>query len=205
MESFASELSAWLTQPTKTDSPTSAALSPDHKALFEMERRTRLAKEQLIQSASAIISFFQPVLQEIAQAIQSAVLVEAHVGKVFHLEHEKLPALFQAPQVVWSDAVGIRVTVGEDWITHSLQTFIQVEAIEDDSIRVVAGHFVETMARGERIFRGVETMWRNESREPHGSAKAENDVIQMRDELQNNLGAALQRLADEIMKSKKKR
>ncbi len=48
MESFASELSAWLTQPTKTDSPTSAALSPDHKALFEMERRTRLAKEQLI-------------------------------------------------------------------------------------------------------------------------------------------------------------
>jgi len=76
MESFASELSAWLTQPTKTDSPTSAALSPDHKALFEMERRTRLAKEQLIQSASAIISFFQPVLQEIAQATQSAVLVD---------------------------------------------------------------------------------------------------------------------------------
>jgi hypothetical protein len=81
------------------------------------------------------------------------------------------------------------VTIGEDWAAF-LQSFVQVEALDNDTIRIVTGHLAEPTVHGERGY-GVAPIWIKEAIAPRGSAQLSNESEICRVELLNNLGTAI--------------
>jgi hypothetical protein len=105
------------------------------------------------------------------------------------LEDHRFIETYGGVGLVSREAKGVRVEIGEAWKCF-LQSFVQVEALTDDTIRIVAGHLAETTVQGERFY-GVPPAWKQEIVAPRGSARLENGMEILRSGLLENLSAAV--------------
>ena len=199
MGDFARELSEWLNPPTtealKTDL---TALSKEYETVFLVADSAKRNRDELIAAAKAILVSFEPVLKQIATRLKDCTKIETYVGNAYDLEIHQYIQGFRGVGLVSRDTKGVRVTIGKDWAVF-LQSFVQVEALEDDTIRVVAGHIVETTAHGSR-FCGVPPVWINKTTAPRGSAQLANESKTFQAGLLNNLNPAITAFGESVKK-----
>ena len=201
MQAFVNELSAWLTPPVVLKNDLSVELSPEHKSVFEIVSRSRSDREQFANSASALLSAFQPFVHNIAREVKSRTLVEPTVGSFyFDLEREKFAEVYGGPRLIWRDSLSVKTSIGEVGVSH-LQTIVQVEAIEDNTIRLLAGHFLDFTMRGQRLFGARKWLWRKEFRCARGSAELENEMALAKVGLMENCVIAVREFAEVVAKS----
>lgn len=198
MQQFAEELSAWLHPPATKPTPSDlSVLTKDYESVFELADRERRKKEALIDAAKTALASFEAVLKQIAAEISKHTKMEPNMGPAFDLEMEQFKLLVGGLRLVWRGAREVRVTIGEVWAVY-LQSFVQVEAIQDETIRIVAGHFIETTAHGERFVRGVNRDWMKEVRTLYGTAQLQNELQIIQVELLANLGGAIQKFGEQV-------
>lgn len=197
MKELADELSAWLKPPSvETMNVDFESLRREYRSVFATERAAKENRHELINTAKEILASFTRQLEHIAARIGECTQTNPQVGAAYDLEKERFIEYIEGVRLVWNGAVGVRTTIGEDWAVF-LQTFVQVEALDDDTIRLVAGHMAEKTGHGKR-FLGVEPVWRKEVKAPRGSAQLENGIRSLRVELSNNLGAAIQAFGERV-------
>ena len=73
--------------------------------------------------------------------------------------------------------------------TVSLHSFAQVEALDNDTIRIVVGHLVQPSANGNLLI--VWKTWTKEAIELRGTAQLENKSAALGTELRANLESAV--------------
>lgn len=190
MREFCTELTAWLNPPSTVAANTDLNfVAKEYQNVFEIENRAKRNREELIHFAKAALATFDGVLNQIAKQISQCVHVEAHVGYPSSLEDHRFIETYGGVGLVSREAKGVRVEIGEAWKCF-LQSFVQVEALTDDTIRIVAGHLAETTVQGERFY-GVPPAWKQEIVAPRGSARLENGMEILRSGLLENLSAAV--------------
>jgi hypothetical protein len=191
MREFAKQLFEWLNPPSleslKTDL---TALTKEYQNVFEVENRAKRNRDQLIDAARAVLVSFEPILNQIADHIKECTQIDTCVGNAYDLESHQFREGFGTVHLVSRDARGVRVTSGKDWAAF-LQSFVQVEALDNDTIRIVAGHLTGTTAHGKRFFRGVVPTGIKETTARQGSAQLVNELEICRVELFNSLGPAI--------------
>ena len=203
MLEFAKELSEWLNPPTteslKTDE---IALSKEYENVFLVADRAKRNRDDLIAAANIVLVSFEPVLKQIAARIKDCTNIETHVGSAYDLEiHQFIQAakiLGGGIGLVSRDTKGVRVTIGKNWAAF-LQSFVQVEALDNDTIRLVAGHIVEATAYGSR-FAGVAPIWINKTIAPRGSAQLANESKLFQAGLLANLNLAISAFGESVKK-----
>jgi hypothetical protein len=199
MLEFAGELSEWLNPPTNETFKTDlTALSKEYENVFEVADRVKRDRDELIAAAKAVLVSFEPVLKQIAARIEECTKIETYVGSAYDLEIHQFIELWGGVRLVSRDTKGVRVTIVKDWAAF-LQSFVQVEALENDTIRVVAGHIVETTAYGSR-FCGVAPVWIKEITALRGSAQLANESEMFRAGLLNNLNPAISAFGESVKK-----
>jgi hypothetical protein len=196
MRGFCTELTAWLNPPSTESLKTDfKALSKEYENVFLIADRAKRNRDDLIAAAKAILVSFEPVLKQIAARMNDCTKIETYVGSASDLEiHQYIGGV----GLVSRDTKGVRVTIGKDWAAF-LQSFVQVEALENDTIRVVAGHIVETTAYGSR-FCGVAPVWIKEITALRGSAQLANESEMFRAGLLNNLNPAISAFGESVKK-----
>jgi serine/threonine-protein kinase len=199
MREFAGELSEWLNPPTTESLKTDfTALSKEYESVFLVADRAKRNRDDLIAAAKAVLVSFEPVLNQIAARIKDCTKIETHVGSAYDLESHQFIQSFGNAGLVSRDTKGVRVTIGKDWAAF-LQSFVQVEALDNDTIRIVAGHLVETTAHGSRFY-GVAPIWIKETTAPQGSAQLANESEIFRAGLLNNLNPAISAFGENVKK-----
>ncbi len=198
MREFLSELRAWLEQPRIDAGGATPIITKVHESVFELASRENRKRDALISAARSTLLSFDPTLTEVVKEVSAVTRVSATLGYASHLERQRFVELAGGLRIVSSDAREVRVTVGEQWAQH-LQTFVQVEAISDGSIRVVAGHFVYTTANGQRFARGTNEVWKKEARGPERSISLDNEIRAIRSELLANVSAAITAFGDSLI------
>lgn len=200
MRDFAKELSEWLNPPTAEPLKINlTTLTKEYQNIFEVKNRAKRNRDDLIDAAKAVLTSFEPVLKQIADRIKECTQIGAYVGSAYDLESHQFKELFGGVRLVSRDARGVRVTIGEDWAAF-LQSFVQVEALDNDTIRIVTGHLAGTTAHGKRFFRGVVPIGIKETTVPRGSAQLANESEICRIELLNNLGLAIRAFGECVKK-----
>lgn len=191
MQEFANELLAWLNPPTSTESGLKLApIIREYQSAFEVADRDRRRKGSLIDASRVILNSFEPYLVQLANLVGNATNWKAEIGYASHLERHQFVELYGAPKCVWRDAREVRVTMGEAWAVY-LQSFVQVEAISDDRIRIVTGHLTNVTAHGGHFFRGANEFGMQTAIGPQGSAQLENEVQSISSTFLDGLGPAL--------------
>ena len=202
MQCFAEELSAWLKpQPIGIGRTDLGALARENESIFEVENKTERDRKERIQSAEEILRSFDPVLSKIAMDLSAFVKREIHVEKgaydlpgKFHFVE-----LFRSVRLVSRSANQVKVTVTANHrFTVSLHSFVQVEALDNDTIRVLVGHLVQPRANGNLLI--VWKPWTKEAIRPRSSAHLENESKALGIELLENLGPASREFVEKIRK-----
>ena len=204
MQQFGKELSEWLHPPTTEPKISDLSVLPnDYQSAFELADRARRKKEELIDAAKTALASCEPILAQIAAQVSKHTKIKAYVANAFDLEAQQFIELAGGLRLVWRGAREVRVTIGEIWAVY-FQSFVQVEAIEDDTIRIVAGHFIERTAHGQRFIKGVNRDWMKEVRALRGTAQLQNELGIIRGELLKNLGSAIQRFGEHVIALQKR-
>ncbi|HEY5043617.1 MAG TPA: protein kinase [Verrucomicrobiae bacterium] len=199
MREFSEELSQWLNPPTVESSTTDlTALTKEYQNVFEIENREKRKRDELIDAAKTVLLSFEPVLKQIADIIKEHTKKETHVGSASHLE----PYQFKVFDPMVRLARGVKITSGGDFAAF-LQSFVQVEAFDNHTIRIVTGHLVEGTAYGEHL-PVLAPFWKKECTAIRGSARLANESEICRVELLNNLGSAICAFGERINKLQSK-
>jgi hypothetical protein len=91
---------------------------------------------------------------------------------------------------VWRRANQVKITVKANHrFSVSLHSFVQVEALDNDTIRIVVGHLVQPSANGNLLI--VWKPWTKEAIELRGTAQLENKSAALGTELRANLESAV--------------
>ena len=193
MGDLAGELIAWLRPaaevPVNIDLKT---LAKENESIFELENRAERNRKELIAAAEASLSSFTPVLSAVAAELSviRKKKVDIEFGaydlpKRFH--HVKLAFSVDS---VWRRANQVKITVKANHrFTVSLHSFAQVEALDNDTIRIVVGHLVQPSANGNLLI--VWKPWTKEAIELRGTAQLENKSAALGTELRANLKSAV--------------
>jgi serine/threonine-protein kinase len=209
MREFARELSEWLNPPTAESLKTDlTALSKEYENVFMVADRAKRDRDDLIAAAKVALVSFEPVLEQIATRIKDRTKIETYVGSADDLELHQFVGLAGGVRLVSRDTKGVRVTIGNDWAAF-LQCFVQVEALDNDTIRIVVGYLVETTVYGDRLSSVLGWCcsnwgnWIKETTAPRGSALLANESKIFQAGLLNNLDAAISAFGESVKKLKK--
>src|SRR5205807_5703302 len=129
-------------------------LARESESIFELENKTERDRNERIQAAEEILRSFDPVLTKIATDLSAFAKREIPVENGAY----DLPGTFHFSQLafstrlVWRSANQVKVAVTANHrFTVSLHSFVQVEALDDDTIRVVIGHLVQPRANSDLV------------------------------------------------------
>ena len=200
MRYFAEELSAWLKlQSNENDRTDFGVLAKENESIFEIENKSERKRQERIQAAEVILRSFDPVLIKIAAELSAFAKKEIFVergaydlpGKFHFVE------LFQSVRLVSRCAKQVKVTVTANHrFVISLHSFVQVEALDNDAIRVVVGHLVQPRANGDFVI--VWKPWTREAIRPLGSAQLENECKALGIEFLAQLESAVREFVDKV-------
>jgi hypothetical protein len=79
-----------------------------------------------------------------------------------------------------------------------LQGFVQVEALNDERIRILVGYLIQPIIHGQTVI--PPEPWTKEIIAPRGSAQLENNSEALRGELLKHLGSAIRAFAEATKK-----
>jgi hypothetical protein len=175
------------------------ALTKEYESVFEVENRAKRNREELKDAAKIALASFDPVFNRIADRIKECTQIKTHVGSAFDLELYQFKQLAGGVRLISRDARGVRATIGGEIWAAFLQSFVQVEALDNDTIRIVVGHLAEQTIEGRR-FAGAGPLWKKETTAPPGSAQLENELQTLQIELFNNLGSAIRAFGECVNK-----
>jgi serine/threonine protein kinase len=202
MQQFAEELSAWLESESIEAGRTDLGLlARENESIFEVENKTERDRKERIQTAEQILLSFDPVLIQIATELSAFAKRGIPVEKgAYDLPGKfHFAALAFSVRLVSRVANQVKVTVTANHrFTVSLHSFVQVEALDDDTIRVVVGHLVQPKANGNLLI--VWKPWTREATRPRGSAQLENESKALGIELLANLESAVREFVERIKK-----
>lgn len=196
MQEFADELSGWLKPKSiKTGAADLSALAKESESIFEVKKRKERNQKELIQAAEAILFSFNPVLSEIAIKLSAFTKKEVGIERGAYsdlLEKFHFVQYFRGVGLVWKGANQVKVAIAANpRVTVSLHCFAQVEALDNDTIRVVVGHFVQPIANGDLIKEAIKR---------RGSVQLENESKALGSELLVNLEPAIREFVDKLRK-----
>jgi len=198
MEGFANELAAWLkpvhVSPTTLDLTT---LASEYQTVFQIGNNAERRRQEFIADAEGVLSFFDAPLEIIAVQIAGVTRIPPDTGPAYDLpdyvKHQEFDA---EARVIWDGAVKTETRAGDDQHKIVLKSFIQVEALSDERIRLVAGHHLE-YAIGDCSVRSdligskcTVAFWQ--------SAELENDIANLRASLIQTLPEAAQQFAEQV-------
>jgi len=197
MIEVANELAAWLDAPTpETLAVDFEALAKELRPTFEARQATERRRQEFLRDAEGIIGQFNGVLERIARDTATATGNPPQVGS------GTLPPRFHASQtrehgLVLKRWVRMVESAQGDLYLVRLQSFIQVEALSTERIRVVAGHLVRYDI-GRSSAPHWQFPWDAAVEAPCGSAELKNDLQRLYVEFPNNLSKALQAFAEQV-------
>jgi serine/threonine protein kinase len=199
MQQFATELAAWLNPPTALTGRVIdlAVVANEYQGTIAAAHSTEEKKQQLIQAVNQALASFDPLLKDMAAQIRKHFKVDTCVEDKPVYDRHQFLGYVGGPQLVWNIRQTIKIGLGFETITW-LNTFVQAEGISDDTIRLVAGHFIERPAQYGIPSEEVNRVWAKEIRAPRGSAELENGLHAIRVGLQENVGLAMKNLYEQI-------
>jgi serine/threonine protein kinase len=193
MLQFANELKALLTPlPDTPDKLDTQALAKIYEGDFARVRLATQNSDQLKQATNSIILTFKMLLSriagEISQLTKTRTGIQEHTPNVPDRLHYK-----GSIHVVSRHASEVLKTVGEQDVA-CIESFAQVEALQDDTIRVVVGHIVQRSYAQSVI--QYTPIWERECVGYRGSAALEAGVNALRTGLQDNFPEAMRAFAE---------
>ncbi len=198
MEGFANELAAWL-QPVNL-SPTTldlTALASEYQSVFQIGNNAERRRQEFIADAEGVLSFFDAPLERIAMEVAGVTNIPPETGPAYDLPpFVKYLESDGDPRVVWDGAVQTETRTGDDLHKVLLKSFIHVEALSDERIRLVAGHHLEytilnSSVRSEVIgSKSIEAPWQ--------SSELDNGIENLRASLIQTLPEAVKQFAEHV-------
>lgn len=200
MKEIADELAAWLEQPQPAAVALDLqALSREYQGVFEANNATERRREEFITDARGILSTFDGMLERIARETAGVTRIPPEVGVAYDLppfvEHVEA---FGTPSVLWREAHHVETVAGRDFQFVRLQSFVHVEALSDETIRIVVGHLVRYEAGQSRELVDMNLAWNDEAVAPWGSALLQNEEQRLYTQFLSNLGKGIQAFAEQV-------
>lgn len=199
MEGFGEELSAWLTVPDK--SPISIDLSDlarEYQSVFEVRNRDERHRQEFETEVSGILAQLGAALDRVAVQTESVTRIPANIGEAYDLPVGlHFPQSQSLPRVLHRQARQAETVTG-DMHRLRLQSFVQVEALENETVRVVVGHLVRYEVGASRDPVPGCHRWIMEATEARGSAALENKKTMLFRGLVENTKVALQWFAEQV-------
>ncbi len=130
MKAFASELAAWLSQPTPENITLDLeSLAREYQGVFHSNNEEERRQEEFIQDVMGMVSTFDGLLEAMATQTAGVTNIGPDVGEAFDLP----PVLhftqtFGSPRVLWRGARQVETKTG-DMHRVRLQSFVQAEAL----------------------------------------------------------------------------
>jgi hypothetical protein len=201
MEDFANELAAWQTpQKSEPASMDASDLAKEYQSVFEAQHRSDREKQDLIRGAEGIFSQFRGAFDRVASQISQVTRLQVEDGVPHDLPpYVQFAEYFGSPSVIWRGAQHIQAQTTIDSFHHvRLRTFLQIEAFDNNQVRMVSGHQVLYEVGASREVAEDQLPWNRETTGVMGSASFENDLAQIHREMQESAKAAIQQFAEQV-------
>jgi hypothetical protein len=197
MEEFARELKAWTESREATSSTVDVSdLAREYQSVFIARDRDERRRQDFIDQAMGILSQFRGALQQVAFHTEGVTRIAVQEGEAFDLpERVYFQQAFGRPRVLARQAHQVETASGN---LHRirLQSFVQVEALGDERVRVVVGHLLRYQAGASQKVIRSELPWAVEATEVIGSASLDNELQVMYRGFVENVRPAIQRFAE---------
>jgi serine/threonine protein kinase len=200
MRDFAEELSAWLKMGTVTPINIDLeTLAKECQGVFEPGIRAQRDKEQLILTAQSVLVSFNHTLERISAEMHKVTNIIPVTSEAYNL-YERFHFIegFGGAGLAWRHAREVRITTTIEPFSVYLQGFVQVEALNDERIRILVGYLIQPIIHGQTVI--PPEPWTKEIIAPRGSAQLENNSEALRGELLKHLGSAIRAFAEATKK-----
>jgi hypothetical protein len=159
------------------------------QGVFEPGIIAERKREDLIENAEAILLSFDDTLERIRDEIYQVTQITpatnpAHLYERFHF----LQAL-GGTRLVWRQAREVKIRTKMNVTAVFFQGFAQVEAMDDNRIRILIGYLSQPLIGGTPVLN--QNIWTKESIAHVGSAELVNGAETLKSELIKNLPQAL--------------
>ena len=196
---FADELAAWLKEPDSAPLKVDIeALAREHADVFEVSKRAEQERTELLREADGVLKSFEPALERIAFELSRITNLDPSVGYTDDLPPKIHYILTMGKPRCLSRAT-LQAEIGSGDIHRvRLQSFVQVEAIENDTIRIVAGHLVRYEVGASQQTVDMKSPWSMEATALRGSAQLENETAVLYRGLLENIPGAIEMFAQQL-------
>jgi serine/threonine protein kinase len=198
MREFAGELSAWLQIGTVTQANINLEmLAKECQSVFEPGIRAQRDKEQLILASQSVLISFNRTLERISVEMLNITNITPTMNQWHELyKRFHFPEYTGGARSVWRQARLVEIRTNIEPVAVFLQGFVQVEAINNEKIRILIGYLIQPIIHGEAVI--PPKPWTKESIAPRGSAQLKNDSEVLQAELLANLGQAIRSFTEKV-------
>jgi serine/threonine protein kinase len=191
MKEFSKELSEWLKVGTDS-APVSidlSALIKECQGVFESGIIAERNEDHLIQNAHSVLVSFDHTLERMSAELQKVTKITPVTSQTSLYKRFHFPEYIGAAKSIWRQAHEVRITTKIDPIEVYFQGYVQVEALNDNRIRILVGYLGQPVIHGSAVM--TKDSWKKESIAPAGSAQLTNDIATLQIELLENLAQAI--------------
>jgi serine/threonine protein kinase len=200
MAEFADELAAWLKEPEPAVLAVDLqALTREYQSLFETRNAGERKQQEFLEAAQGTLSAFRSALERVAFETAGVTGIPPSVKPAYDLpprmhfsEHS------MSPRVLWRGAEMVETVSGDDMHRARLQSFVQVEALSNEQIRILAGHLVRYEVGKSRSATNLVMPWAEEAIAAVGSAMLENEEQTLYRGLIGNVSKGIQAFAEYV-------
>jgi hypothetical protein len=198
IKEFSKELSEWLkigsgSAPVSLDL---SALAKECQGVFEPGIIAERNQRRLILDAQSILVSFNHSLERMSVEMMKVTNITPRSGDAYLYERFHFPECFGGAKSIWRGAREVRISTKIDPIEVYFQGYVQVEALNDNRIRILVGYLGQPVIHGRAVI--TKDSWNKESIAPAGSAQLANDIGTLQVELLENLAQAIREYAVKV-------
>lgn len=199
MREVADELAAWLTPTRAVDAPIDfESLAREYSGYFEIGSTKDRRRKEFLQEAQGILSSFDGMLERIAAQTAGFTRIPPQVGTVGDLPpHLSYAELSDSARVLWRGSRGVETETG-DIHRVKLTSFVQVEALDTEEVRIVVGHLVRYYIGSSDDSVEDNAAWIDEATEPAGTARLQNEEQRLYSGIATNLLKGLEAFGEQV-------
>jgi hypothetical protein len=200
MREVADELAAWLTPMTAPDAKIDLqSLEREYGTFFDIGSSRDRKRKEFLQQAAGILNGFDGMMQQIATQTVGLTRIPPRVGAVFDLP--PFLAYFEhsdSASVLWKGSWGVETEIGDEHRVK-LTSFVQVEALDNEEVRIVVGHLVRYfLGSSDDSVEDDSVAWVDEATAPIGTARLQDGEQRLYSGLAINLPKGLQAFGERV-------